>query len=136
MSKFLLVELKYSGIARDQRQKDTLRGLGLRHRHQLRVLQDTDAVRGMIQKVYDLVTFREVNSQKLPKAPAVETYRLGPVPTERKEKAKRVHKEVSHEQKEEAVKKASPHKAEKKAAKPHKAAASGKAHAAKAKKTK
>lgn len=89
-SSFLLVELLHSGIARDQRQKDTLRGLGLRHRHQKRVLLDTPEIRGLIKKVFDLVSFKEVNTREIPKAPKIETYRLGPVPTERKEKAKKV----------------------------------------------
>jgi len=77
---YLKVELLHSGIARDQRQKDTLRGLGLRRRHQQRILQDTPSVRGMIAKVYDLVRFEKTSDKALPKEARIETYRLGPVP--------------------------------------------------------
>jgi len=80
MSKYLKVELIHGGIARDQRQKDTLRGLGLRRRHQQRVLLDTPAIRGMIRKVFDLVKFESFGSATLPKAEPVSTYKLGPKP--------------------------------------------------------
>ncbi len=80
MSKYLKVELIHGGIARDQRQKDTLRGLGLRKRHQQRVLQDTPAIRGMIRKVFDLVKFESVAAATLPKPETVVTYKLGPKP--------------------------------------------------------
>ena len=80
MAGFLKVELLHGAIARDQRQKDTLRGLGLRRRHQQRVLEDTPAIRGMIRKVFDLVKFETVASAKLTKPEAVVTYKLGPKP--------------------------------------------------------
>lgn len=80
MSGYLKVELLHGAIARDQRQKDTLRGLGLRRRHQQRVLQDTPSIRGMIQKVFDLVRFEKTQDKALPVKAKVETYRLGPVP--------------------------------------------------------
>lgn len=79
MAGFLKVEMIHSAIARDQRQKDTLRGLGLRRRHQQRILQDTPAIRGMIRKVFDLVRFEEV-SAKPSKATVPVTYKLGPKP--------------------------------------------------------
>jgi large subunit ribosomal protein L30 len=50
------VTLRRSPIGRPQDQRDTLRGLGLRHIRQSRVLQDTPAVRGMIFKVRHLVS--------------------------------------------------------------------------------
>ncbi|MFO1462669.1 MAG: 50S ribosomal protein L30 [bacterium] len=80
MAKFLKVELLHGAIARDQRQKDTLRGLGLRRRHQQRVLQDTPAIRGMIRKVFDLVKFEPSESGTLKKPEAPVTYKLGPKP--------------------------------------------------------
>lgn len=79
MAGFLKVEMIHSAIARDQRQKDTLRGLGLRRRHQQRILEDTPAVRGMIRKVFDLVRFEPV-AGKPAKAAEVVTYKLGPKP--------------------------------------------------------
>ena len=88
MAKFLLVEMVQSGIASTQRHKDTLRGLGLRHRHQKRILQDTPEIRGMIKFVFNLVKFQEVGSATLPKAEKVETYRLGPVPPPKEKKIK------------------------------------------------
>ena len=45
-----------SGIGRPETQRKTLEGLGLRGPHKSVVLQDTEAVRGMIRKVSHLVT--------------------------------------------------------------------------------
>jgi large subunit ribosomal protein L30 len=44
-----------SPIGRTKDQRDTLVGLGLNKRHRSRVLEDTPAVRGMINKVHHLV---------------------------------------------------------------------------------
>jgi large subunit ribosomal protein L30 len=44
-----------SGIGFDQRQRATLRGLGLRRLHHTVELPDTPAVRGMIRRVTHLV---------------------------------------------------------------------------------
>ena len=44
-----------SPIGRPKDQRDTLIGLGLNKRHRSRVLEDTPAVRGMINKVRHLV---------------------------------------------------------------------------------
>jgi large subunit ribosomal protein L30 len=52
----LKVTLVRSPIDRTQKQKDTVRGLGLRRLNQSAVLEDTPAVRGMIRKVTHLVT--------------------------------------------------------------------------------
>ena len=45
-----------SGIGRSKSQNKTLEGLGLRGPRRSVVLQDTDAIRGMIRKVAHLVT--------------------------------------------------------------------------------
>lgn len=45
-----------SGVGRPDTQRRTLAGLGLRGPHKSVVLQDTDAIRGMIRKVSHLVT--------------------------------------------------------------------------------
>jgi large subunit ribosomal protein L30 len=45
-----------SGIGRSKSQNLTLEGLGLRGPQRSVILQDTDAVRGMIRKVSHLVT--------------------------------------------------------------------------------
>ena len=45
-----------SGIGRSDTQNRTLQGLGLRGPHHSVVLQDTDAIRGMIRKVSQLVS--------------------------------------------------------------------------------
>lgn len=52
----LKVTLVRSPIDRTQKQKDTVRGLGLRRLNHSRVLEDTPAIRGMIRKVQHLVT--------------------------------------------------------------------------------
>ncbi len=55
MSDLLKVTLVHSGIGRSQKQKDTLRALGLRKLHQERILKDLPPIRGMINKVSHLV---------------------------------------------------------------------------------
>jgi large subunit ribosomal protein L30 len=52
----LKVTLVRSPIHREQSQKDTVRGLGLRRLHHTRVLEDSPAIRGMILKVQHLVS--------------------------------------------------------------------------------
>ncbi|MCA9682123.1 MAG: 50S ribosomal protein L30 [Myxococcales bacterium] len=52
----LKVTLVRSAIDRTQKQKDTVRGLGLRRLHHTVELEDTPAIRGMIRKVQHLVT--------------------------------------------------------------------------------
>lgn len=51
-----------SGIGYRQRQKDTLRKLGLRRLHQTVTHDDTPAIRGMITAVGHLVTVQEEGS--------------------------------------------------------------------------
>lgn len=51
----LKVTLVRSPIHREQSQKDTVRGLGLRRLNHSRVLEDTPAIRGMIRKIQHLV---------------------------------------------------------------------------------
>ena len=48
-----------SPIGRTDDQRETLIGLGLNKRHRSRVLEDTPAVRGMINKVRHLVRVEE-----------------------------------------------------------------------------
>ena len=48
-----------SAIGFDRRQRATLRGLGLRKMQQISELEDTPAVRGMINKVRHLVVVLE-----------------------------------------------------------------------------
>jgi len=50
-----------SGIKRPKDQQDTLRGLGLTRMNQVRELEDTPAVRGMIHKVRHLVKVIDEN---------------------------------------------------------------------------
>ncbi len=48
-----------SEIGYAKRQRDTLRGLGLRKMHQTRELEDTPAVRGMAIKISHLVKLEQ-----------------------------------------------------------------------------
>jgi large subunit ribosomal protein L30 len=48
-----------SAIGYDQKQRATLRGLGLRRMNHQVELQDTPAIRGMITKVFHLVSVEE-----------------------------------------------------------------------------
>lgn len=88
MSKFLKVKLRYSAIAKEKRQKETLRGLGLRHRHQVRILKDSPQVRGLIKSVIHLVSFEETKESHLPKTEKIVTYRLGAVAAPKEPKKK------------------------------------------------
>jgi large subunit ribosomal protein L30 len=56
MAMKLKVTLTRSGINRPERQKLTIKGLGLTRMHKHVVLNDTAAVRGMIRRVSHLVT--------------------------------------------------------------------------------
>ena len=58
--KKIQVTLKRSGISRPKRQKDTLRGLGLTKMNKTVILDDTPAIRGMVQKVIHLVEVAEI----------------------------------------------------------------------------
>jgi large subunit ribosomal protein L30 len=51
-----------SAIGRSQRQRDTLRGLGLNKLHKERILEDTPAIRGMINKVNHLIEWSVVEN--------------------------------------------------------------------------
>jgi large subunit ribosomal protein L30 len=55
MAAKLKVTLVRSGIGRPERQRRTLKGLGLTRMQRSVVLQDTAAIRGMIRKVQHLV---------------------------------------------------------------------------------
>lgn len=57
----LKVTQRRSGIGRNERQRATLRGLGLTRLHQSRELEDTPAIRGMINKVKHLVEVEQVS---------------------------------------------------------------------------
>jgi large subunit ribosomal protein L30 len=49
-----------SGIGRNEKQRATLRGLGLKKLHQESMLKDTPEVRGMINKVSNLVEWEQI----------------------------------------------------------------------------
>ena len=53
------VKLVKSGIGYTQRQKDTLRGLGLTKMQKIMTLEDTPSIRGMVNKVLHLVEVLE-----------------------------------------------------------------------------
>jgi len=55
MAQKLKVTLVRSPIDRTKKQKDTVRGLGLRKLNSSKILEDTPAVRGMIRKVQHLI---------------------------------------------------------------------------------
>ena len=57
--KTVTVEQIGSPIRRDATQRQTLIGLGLNKRHRSKVLEDTPAVRGMIEVVKHLVTVED-----------------------------------------------------------------------------
>ncbi len=59
-AKQIKVTLRKSGIGYPKRQKNTLIGLGLKKMHHHKILNDTPAIRGMINKVSHLVAVEDV----------------------------------------------------------------------------
>ena len=59
MAMIKVTQLK-SGIGRPEKQRATLRGLGLKKLNQESTISDTPEIRGMIQKVAHLVSWEEV----------------------------------------------------------------------------
>jgi large subunit ribosomal protein L30 len=58
----LKIVLKKSTIGATDRQRATVKGLGLRRPNHERILENTPAVRGMIKKVLHLVEVSEVEA--------------------------------------------------------------------------
>jgi len=59
MAKTIVVKQIGSPIRRPQKQRQTLIGLGLNKMHKTRELEDTPAVRGMVNKISHLVVIIE-----------------------------------------------------------------------------
>ena len=59
MAKTIIVKQVGSPIRRHQKQRQTLIGLGLNKMHKTRELEDTPAVRGMVNKISHLVEIIE-----------------------------------------------------------------------------
>jgi large subunit ribosomal protein L30 len=59
MAKTIVVKQVGSPIRRPQKQRQTLIGLGLNRMHKTRELEDTPAVRGMVNKISHLVEIIE-----------------------------------------------------------------------------
>jgi len=57
----LKVTLKKSKIKATKSQRETIRGLGLTRINSSRVLEDTPAIRGMVNKVCHLVALEKVD---------------------------------------------------------------------------
>jgi large subunit ribosomal protein L30 len=55
-----------SAIGRPQKQRDTLKGLGLGKLHRTVKLKDTPAIRGMVMKVQHLVDVRVLDGEHQP----------------------------------------------------------------------
>lgn len=56
----LKVTLKRGLSGSTDRQRQTVKGLGLRKRHHTVVVEDTPSIRGMIQKVIHMIDVEEV----------------------------------------------------------------------------
>ena len=59
MAMIKMIQTK-SGIGRTERQRATLRGLGLKKLHQESIVEDSPSVRGMVKKVAHLISWEEV----------------------------------------------------------------------------
>ena len=60
MQEQVKVKLVKSGIGFPVKQRETLKGLGLKKMNQTRILQNSASVRGMIRKVSHLVEYEEL----------------------------------------------------------------------------
>ncbi|GAA5343333.1 MAG TPA: 50S ribosomal protein L30 [Anaerolineaceae bacterium] len=60
----LRITLKKSGIGYSERQKATLKALGLQHLNQTVEQEDTETIRGMLSRVSHLVEIETVNEEK------------------------------------------------------------------------
>jgi large subunit ribosomal protein L30 len=56
----LKVKLVKSGIGFPKDQRETIKGLGLKKLQQTKILNDTPAIRGMINKIIHLVEYEQV----------------------------------------------------------------------------
>jgi large subunit ribosomal protein L30 len=65
VAKKLRVELVRSFIGRPEKQRKVLEGMGLRKLNRVVLLEDTPAIRGMIQKVCHLVTMEELEGNEI-----------------------------------------------------------------------
>lgn len=100
MASTIRITLVTGVIASTEKQKQTVLGLGLKHRHAVSELNDTPAIRGMINKVQHLVKFVDETSKVnvLPSLPP--EYELGSVrarPVVEKKKAVKKVAETSTE---------------------------------------
>jgi large subunit ribosomal protein L30 len=64
MTKSIKVKLVHSPCGRKPDQRDTVRGLGLKHLQDEKILVDTPAVRGMIKKIPHLVAIIAEGTEK------------------------------------------------------------------------
>ena len=70
MNKVIVVKQIGSPIRRQAKQKAILKGLGLNKMHRVRELEDTPAVRGMVNKLPHMVEIVEEKSKAKPKVKA------------------------------------------------------------------
>ena len=61
MAKRLKIRQTRSAINRHEKQKRTVRALGIRRMHQTVIHDDTPQIRGMVNKVIHLVTVEELD---------------------------------------------------------------------------
>jgi large subunit ribosomal protein L30 len=61
MAKRLKIRQTRSAINRNEKQKRTVRALGIHRMHQTVIHDDTPQIRGMVQKVIHLVTVEELD---------------------------------------------------------------------------
>ncbi len=60
MSKQIKVKLIKSSIGYSRKQKEILRGIGIKKLHHTKVLSDTPSIRGIINKVSHLLEVEEI----------------------------------------------------------------------------
>lgn len=64
MARFLEITYSRSAIGRPERQKRTVAALGLKKLHSTVRQEDTPTIRGMVESVRHLVTWREVEENE------------------------------------------------------------------------
>jgi large subunit ribosomal protein L30 len=81
----LRLTLRHSTIGCTPEQRLHIRGLGLRKIGQVRELENTPAVRGMVKRVLHLVDVEEIAEAKKPRAKKTTTTKKPKAATKRKE---------------------------------------------------
>lgn len=104
MASTIQIILEKGVIACTKRQKQTALGLGLKHRHQVKTLKDTAAIRGMVSKISHLASIVKQVPQLNPWQGLPAEYELGAKKAKIEKAPKKVAVKASAEEAKNSVK--------------------------------